>query len=400
MFNCNVMFSDAFKELKGNIIRELYKKTSAPGFISFAGGNPSPNTFPSPELAEISAHVMKSNVAQCLQYSISNGQVPLREYLTEMMKFEGVTTTVENVTITTGSQQSIELIAKIFINPGDRVLVENPTYVAALKIFGLYHADVVPVGSDNYGIIPEELEKQLAERPAKLLYLIPNFQNPTGITLNLERRKMIMDIVKKNNIVVIEDDPYGKLRYDGEPLPHMKTMDNTGQVIYLGSFSKIIAPGLRVAFVVSDENIAQKIVLGKQNNDMHTPGHTQMIVNEYCRRGLLEPHIKMCRELYSEKRDMMLSALNKYFPKEMTWIRPEGGMFLWATLPEGCSSTELLDYALPAKVAYVPGDSFFADGSGIGTMRLNFANASNEQIETGIKLLGEKIADYLTSKKI
>ena len=398
MFDCDALFSDAFKELKGNIIRELYKKTSAPGFISFAGGNPSPETFPSRELADISTEVLKKNGVQCLQYGVSNGQLPLREYIAETMTSENVPTTVENVTITTGSQQSLDLITKALINPGDRILVEDPTYVAALKIFGLYKADVVPVASDEGGIIPEELEKRLQEAPAKLIYLIPNFQNPTGTTLNFERRKKIMEIVKDRNVVVIEDDPYGKLRYDGEPVAHMKTMDDQGQVVYLGSFSKIIAPGLRVAYIVCDEKIAQKIVLGKQNNDMHTPGYTQMIVNEYCRRGLLEPHIKECRDLYSGKRDLMVRAMEKFFPKDMRWIRPEGGMFLWAMLPEGGSAMDLLDYALPAKVAYVPGDSFFANGNGIGTMRLNFANASDENIEAGIRLLGEKIADYLNDR--
>ena len=396
MFDCDALFSDAFKELKGNIIRELYKKTSAPGFISFAGGNPSPDTFPNLELAEISAEVLRKNGTQCLQYGVSNGQLPLREYVAEAMTAEGVKATVDNVIITTGSQQSLELVTKALINPGDRVLVENPTYVAALKIFGLYQADIVPIASDEKGIIPEDLEKRLREGPTKLIYLIPNFQNPTGITLSRERREKIMEIVKDHNVVVIEDDPYGKLRYDGEALPHMKTRDDLEQVVYLGSFSKIIAPGLRVAYVVCDEKIAQKIVLGKQNSDMHTPGHTQMIVNEYCRRGLLEPHIRECCALYAGKRDLMLEAIEKHFPQEMKWIRPQGGLFLWATLPDGGSAMDLLDYALPAKVAYVPGDSFFADGSGIGTMRFNFANASDDNIRMGIHLLGERIADYLS----
>lgn len=395
MFDSEALFSNAFKNLKGNIIRELYKYTSQPGFISFAGGNPSPDTFPNEELAEISAQVLRENSVQCLQYGVSNGQLPLRQYVADSMTSEGVPTKVENVVITSGSQQSLDLLAKAVINPGDRILVESPTYVAALKIFSIYNANVVPVESDDQGIIPESLEEKLKEGPAKLIYLIPNFQNPTGITLSLERRRKIMEIVQSHNVIVIEDDPYGKLRYSGQDVPHMKTMDPQEQVVYLGSFSKIIAPGLRVSYVVCEEKLAQKIVLGKQNNDMHTPSLTQLIVYEYCRRGLLEPHLEDCRKLYSAKLTTMLRLLEQYFPQEMNWTRPEGGLFLWSKLPAGCSATKLLEYVLPVKVAYVPGDSFFADGTGINTMRLNFANASEEEMNKGIKLLGDQIGAYL-----
>lgn len=396
MFDSELLFSSAFQNLKGNIIRELYKFTNQPGFISFAGGNPSPATFPNEELAEISAQVLRENSVSCLQYGVSSGQIPLRQYVAETMTAEGVPTKVDNVVITSGSQQSLDLLAKAVLNPGDRVLVESPTYVAALKIFSIYNADVVPVDSDDEGIIPQALEEELKRGPVKLIYLIPNFQNPTGITLPYERRKKIMEIIQNYNTIIIEDDPYGKLRYSGEPVAHMKTMDAQQQVVYLGSFSKVIAPGLRVAYVVCHEKIAQKIVLGKQNNDMHTPSLTQLIVYEYCKRGLLEPHLKECCQLYAGKRDLMLSLLKQYFPKDMRWIKPDGGLFLWSKLPEGYSAMRLLDYALPAKVAYVPGDSFFADGKGINTMRLNFSNAADEIMEPGLKLLGEQINRYLS----
>lgn len=397
MIEFDALFSNAFKSLKGNIIRELYKYTTQPGFISFAGGNPSPATFPNEQLAEIAAEVLRKNSVSCLQYGVSNGQMPLREYIASAMTSEGVATKPENVVVTTGSQQTLDLIAKAFINPGDGVLVENPTYVAALKIFSIYGAKVEPVQSDDEGIVPEALEKALAENPVKLIYLIPNFQNPTGITLPWERRKKIMEIIQRHNVVLIEDDPYGKLRYSGKPVAHMKTVDTQEQVIYLGSFSKIIAPGLRVAYAVCNEKIAQKLVLGKQNNDIHTPNLTQLIVNEYCRRGLLEPHIEECKKLYRAKRDQMLSLLEKFFPKEMEWIVPEGGLFLWSRLPEGYSSMKLLEYALPAKVAYVPGESFFVHGEGTNTMRLNFSNASSETMGPGLKLLGEQIQKYLNN---
>ena len=396
MFDSEALFSNAFKNLKGNIIRELYKWTTQPGFISFAGGNPDPSTFPNEQLAEIANKLLLEKGQMCLQYGVSNGALPLREYVAELMTKEGVPTKVDNVVITTGSQQTMDLLAKSILNPGDTVLVESPTYVAALNIFTIYGANIVPVDGDDYGMIPESLEEKLQEHPVKLIYMIPNFQNPTGITLPWERRKKIMEIIQRHNVILIEDDPYGKLRLAGEPIPHMKTLDTQQQVVYFGTFSKTIAPGLRVAFAVCQDKIAQKLVLAKQNNDMHTPTLNQLMVNEYCRQGLHEPHIQECIDLYSRKRNMMLEMLEKYFPAEMKWIVPEGGLFLWSELPNDLSATDLVfQYAIPAKVAFVPGTSFFADERGAGTMRLNFANASFDTMETGIRLLGEQIGRYL-----
>ena len=399
MFDTEVLFSDVFKKLKGNIIRELYKWTTQPGFISFAGGNPDPITFPAEQLAEIAHRILLENGTFALQYGVSSGALPLREFVADLMTREGVPSKVENISIMTGSQQTMDMLARSLLNPGDTVLVESPTYVAALKIFSIYGANIVPVDGDDCGMIPESLEEKLNEGPVKLIYMIPNFQNPSGITLPWERRRQIMEIVQKHNVLVIEDDPYGKLRVDGEAVPHMKTLDTLGQVIYMGSFSKTIAPGLRVAYAVTNEEIAKKLVLAKQNDDMHTPTLNQLIVNEYCRQGLWEPHIQESCALYRRKRDAMLDLLKKYFPKQMKWIVPEGGLFLWSELPEGYSSMELLDFVLPAKVAYVPGESFFVDGRGKGTMRLNFANASFETMEPGLKLLGEQIGRYLNGEE-
>ena len=399
MFDTEVLFSDVFKKLKGNIIRELYKWTTQPGFISFAGGNPDPITFPAEQLAEIAHRILLENGTFALQYGVSSGALPLREFVADLMTREGVPSKVENISIMTGSQQTMDMLARSLLNPGDTVLVESPTYVAALKIFSIYGANIVPVDGDDCGMIPESLEEKLNEGPVKLIYMIPNFQNPSGITLPWERRRQIMEIVQKHNVLVIEDDPYGKLRVDGEAVPHMKTLDTLGQVIYMGSFSKTIAPGLRVAYAVTNEEIAKKLVLAKQNDDMHTPTLNQLIVNEYCRQGLWEPHIQESCALYRRKRDAVLDLLKKYFPKQMKWIVPEGGLFLWSELPEGYSSMELLDFVLPAKVAYVPGESFFVDGRGKGTMRLNFANASFETMEPGLKLLGEQIGRYLNGEE-
>lgn len=399
--NYENLYSKAVKGLKGNIIRELTKRCANPGYISFAGGNPSPDTFPAEELREIAGEVLTDPAYRiaALQYGASDGYIKLREYLAERMRTKGIEAAVENVAVTTGSQQSLDMLSKAILNPGDRILVEDPTYVAALKIFGIYQADICAVESDDEGMIPESLEKRLEEAPAKLLYLIPNFQNPTGVTLTLERRKKIMEIVKDHDIIVIEDDPYGELRYSGEPLPALKTMDTRGQVVYLGSFSKVIAPGLRVAYVVAPVEITQKVVLCKQNNDMHTCGLAQVMIYEYCRCGMLDDHIEECKELYHRKRDLMLSLLEQYFPKEMTWTHPEGGLFLWARLPEGVSSMELVNYTLDhAKIAFIPGESFFACGGGENTMRLNFSLASPEVMESGLKKLGEMIKEFLDMK--
>lgn len=396
------LYSKAISGLSGNIIRELTKRCANPGYISFAGGNPSPDTFPADDLKEIAAEVLTdpSYRTAALQYGASDGYIKLREYVAARMEGKGIQTDTSNVAITTGSQQSLDTLSKAFLNPGDRVLVENPTYVAALKIFGIYQADICAVESDDDGMIPESLEEKLSEAPAKFLYIIPNFQNPTGVTLTLERRKKIMEIAQCHNVIVIEDDPYGELRYSGEPLPALKTMDSCNQVVYLGSFSKVIAPGLRVAFLVAPAEITQKVVLCKQNNDMHTCGLAQVMIYEYCRRGLLDAHIEDCKNLYRKKRDLMLSLLEQHFPKEMTFTHPEGGLFLWAKLPEEVSSMDLVNYTLDhAKIAFIPGESFFACGGGENTMRLNFSLASPEVMESGLKKLGEMIKEYLAMKK-
>lgn len=397
------LYSKAIGGLKANIIRELTKRCSNPGYISFAGGNPSPATFPAEDLKEIAAEALTDPVTctAALQYGASDGYVKLREAVAGRLEKKGIQADLPNVAITTGSQQSLDMLGKAILNPGDRVLVENPTYVAALKIFGVYQADICAVESDDEGMIPKSLEEKLKEAPAKLIYIIPNFQNPTGVTLPLSRREEIMEIVRRYNVLVVEDDPYGDLRYGGEDVPALKTMDTLSQVVYLGSFSKIIAPGLRVAYVAAPAEIAQKIVLCKQNNDMHTCGLAQVMVYEYIRRGLLESHIEACKAVYGQKRDLMLSLLERHFPEEMTWTRPEGGLFLWARLPEGVSSMELLNYTLDKeKIAFIPGESFFAEGGGENTMRLNFSLASPEDMETGIKKLGEMIKEYLAGNGV
>lgn len=400
MIDYDILFSNSFRSLKGNIIRELYKWTNQPGFISFAGGNPDPSTFPNEALAELTRKNLLEKGTQCLQYGVSNGVVPLREYVAEMLTSEGVPTKVENVVITTGSRRPWICWPMRSPTPATSFCGKPHLWWRRLKIFSIYGANIIPVDADDDGMLPESLEEKLSAGPVKLIYMIPNFQNPTGITLPYERRRKIMEIVRRHNVLVIEDDPYGKAPLCGRDRPAHEEHGQRGP----GGLPRLVlqdyCAGLRVAFAVCNEKIAQKIVLAKQNNDMHTPNLNQFIVNDYCRNGMLEPHIAECCALYAKKRGCMLEMLDKYFPQSMKWTRPEGGMFLWSELPEGYSSMRLLNYVLPARVAYVPGDSFFADGRGVGTMRMNFANASLDTIEPGIKLLGEQIQRYFDGEKV
>jgi 2-aminoadipate transaminase len=286
-------------------------------------------------------------------------------------------------------------LGKTFINPGDGILLENPTYLAAIQIFNVYQGKFNLVDTDEQGLIPASLRAAAEKSTNKLVYLVPTFQNPTGTTVSLSRRQEIAGILEELGLVLVEDDPYGDLRYSGEPLPAIKAYDQQNRVVYLGSFSKIISPGLRVGFAIGPGEILGKMVIGKQTTDVHTSNLSQMIIYEFCRQGLLTQHIAGIREKYGRKRDLMLELLDKYFPEEVTWTKPDGGLFIWVELPQGVSSTKLLEEAVKEKVAFIPGGCFFPLGGGENTIRLNFSNASFEEIETGIKRLGKVMKKYL-----
>jgi 2-aminoadipate transaminase len=396
--NYQDLFSKALSGMSGNIIREITKVTQQPGFTSLAGGSPSPDCFPARELQEIAAEVIEKKKIAALQYGASEGYLPLREWIAGWVKEKGINATLSQVIITSGSQQGIDLLAKTFLDPGNRVLVENPTYIAAIKIFSVYQSVFEPVFSDGDGIIPESLEEILNQKACKLLYLIPNFQNPSGVTLTAQRRKAISEIVSRHNLILLEDDPYGELRYSGEMIPPMKASDPDGRVVYMGSFSKIICPGLRVAFSIGAPEIMQKVAIGKQNTDMHTSNLSQLLIYEFCSRGLLPAHIEKCCNIYRKKRDMMLELLETHFPAEVSWTKPAGGIFIWAKLPAGVSSMEILKEALKEKLAFIPGEDFFASGGGSNTMRFNFCNITSAQMEDGILRLGQLIKRFLTNK--
>lgn len=388
-----------------SIIRELLKFTQQPDIISFAGGLPAPEMFPVEQIQEAACRVLSEHGAQALQYGPTEGHLPLRQFICERMNQYGIKSQPSNVFVTTGSQQALDLIGKLLINPGDRVLVEEPTYLGALQAWNAYQAEYISVASDDHGLRTDLLEDALRIGP-KFMYVLPNFQNPGGTTLPEERRFDLVRLSNKYGIPLVEDDPYGALRYEGEHLPPLVALDSDfqtesglnghgymeGNVIYLGTFSKTLAPGLRLGWVVAPSEVIDQLVMAKQGTDLHSSSFDQMVAYEALKTGFLDEHIRRIREVYGERRDVMLAALERYFPDGCSWTRPEGGLFLWARVPEWVDTAELMPEAVKAKVAYVPGFAFYADPSrGRNTMRLNFSCAQPEQIEEGIRRLGEML---------
>jgi 2-aminoadipate transaminase len=394
------------KGVGSSAIRELLKVTSQPGVISFAGGLPSPDAFPLQRFEEACHKVLAEQAARALQYGTTEGYEPLRDLIARNMARYGITARLENVMITSGSQQALDLIGKLFINRGDRVLVEAPTYLGALQAFNAYGADYISVPIDEDGLITEMLEKPLRSGP-KFMYVLPNFQNPAGTTLIEGRRHELVLLADKYGIPIVEDDPYGQLRYEGEHIPPLVVIDrenlrrdngySIGNVIYLSTFSKTLAPGLRLGWIVAPPEIITKLVQLKQATDLHTSTFNQYVAYEVARDGFLDQHVKLIRGLYRERRDVMLEALKEFFPSEVTWTRPQGGLFLWVNLPEGVDSRTILETAKRENVAFVPGNSFYAsaDGEGCRHMRLNFSNATPEQIHEGIRRLSLAVESNL-----
>ncbi len=396
-------FALRMQNMSGSAIRELLKLTEEPDIISFAGGLPAPDVFPVDEFTEACIRVMKDHGAQALQYGTTDGYLPLREMIARHTNQYGIKVTAENIMITSGSQQALDLIGKVFINPGDRVLVESPTYLGALQAWNAYNAQYVTVPSDDDGIDVEKLEAALRAGP-KFMYVLPNFQNPTGVTISLERRYKLVELADRYGVPIIEDDPYGQLRFEGKHLPAVEVLDDKlhanngcyhGNVIYLSTFSKILAPGIRLAWVVAAPQVIQKLVMAKQGSDLHTSTFNQIAAYEVGKQGFINKHIVKINDVYRERRDIMLEELSNNMPEGVRWTRPQGGLFLWATLPEHLDSTEVFKIAVQKKVAFVPGISFHPDHKGKNTMRLNFSNAKPEMIRVGIKRLGETIKEIL-----
>jgi 2-aminoadipate transaminase len=381
-------------------IRELLKLTEKPDIISFAGGLPAPDVFPVEQFQEACQRVLKDYGAQALQYGTTEGYLPLREQIARHSARYGIKVEPDNILITSGSQQALDLLGKIFINPGDRILVESPTYLGALQAWNAYGAEYVSVPMDKSGMNTDDLEEALRTGP-KFIYVLPNFQNPSGVTLSLNRRQRLIDLADQYGVPIIEDDPYGQLRYEGDHLPSVVLLDHrfrdnhnrtfSGNVIYLSTFSKILAPGLRLAWVIAPREVIHKLVQAKQGADLHTATFNQIVAHEVSRGGFLDRHIKLIRDTYRTRRDVMLAAMDRFFPPEVDWTHPEGGLFLWGTLPSYLSSADVLKAAVERKVAFVPGEPFHPNGGGHNTMRINFSNATPEMITEGIRRLGEVI---------
>lgn len=392
-------FAKRMDGISGSVIRELFKLMADPEIISFGGGNPAKESFPIKVVEEITNEVLEQNGAKILQYGTTEGYAPLREsYLEHIARPKGVVANVENVLTLTGSSQGIDLLTRVFTDPGDVILVESPTFLGALQTFHSYQANCVPMEMDDEGIVPEAVEEQIKKHHPKLLYCIPTFQNPSGKTLGLERRKAIAALAEKYDIIVIEDDPYGDLRYRGEAVPPIKTFDKTGHVVMLNSFSKILSPGLRVGCAVGTPEILRKMTIAKQGADTHTSNLSQAIADGFLRKGLLPGHlVDICPD-YRVRLDAMLSGMDEFFPEGFKHTNPEGGLFVWGELPKNVDMPKLLARATSEiKVAFIPGQYFFVDPStmGLNTMRFNFSSATPELITTGLERLAKLVKEVL-----
>ncbi|MGB8583248.1 MAG: PLP-dependent aminotransferase family protein [Candidatus Sulfotelmatobacter sp.] len=396
--------------IKSSTIRELLKITDQPGMISFGGGLPAPEVFPVQRFEEACHTVLEQRGAQALQYGATEGYEPLREMIAQNLARYGILAKAENVLITSGSQQALDLIGKLLINSGDRVLVEAPTYLGALQSFNVYGAQFVSVPIDHEGLCTEQLETSLRLRP-KFMYILPNFQNPAGVTLSEARRHQLIFLADRYGIPIIEDDPYGQLRYEGEHLPSLVVLDRDnlrrdngftlGNVIYLSTFSKTLAPGIRLAWIVAPPDVVGKLATLKQAADLHTATFNQMVAYEVAKDGFLDQHVKRIRQAYRERRDVMLDALQEFFPEEVTWTHPKGGLFLGVTMPEGSDCRLLFRTALAENVAFVPGDCFYGNdlAEGCRHMRLNFSHSAPEQIREGIRRLSVAVKMHLRTSR-
>ncbi|MGA2087266.1 MAG: PLP-dependent aminotransferase family protein [Terracidiphilus sp.] len=380
----NTRFARRMSGISASTIREILKVTEQPEIISFAGGLPAPELFPVDDVLCAAERVLHETGASALQYSASEGFAPLRESLAAESRRRGIDCCAEDILITTGSQQPLDLAGKVFLDAGDCVLTESPTYMAAIQAFQTFEVRFATVPTDDHGLIPEELPALIERERPRFLYTIPNFQNPTGRTLAAERRKTLYSIAARYGLIVLEDDPYGCLRYAGKTIPSIKSLDTEGIVIYLSTVSKTIAPGLRIGWVVANEEIRRKLTIVKQAADLHTSSLDQRIVHRYLTDFDSDAHIERIRQAYGERYSIMDATLRETMPPGFRWTHPEGGMFLWVTCPEGVDTNELLREALLRKVIFVPGQDFFPDASGQRFMRLNFSNASPESIREGI----------------
>ena len=382
-------FSQRAEQLQSSAIREILKITMRPEIISFAGGLPSPLTFPVERMRAAYDTVLSRAGKVALQYGPSDGYAPLREWIADSLSTSDCRIVPEQVLMLSGSQQGLDLLGKVLIDEGSKVLVETPSYLGALQAFSLYRPEFVSVATDDDGLVPEALDA--VGQGARLLYSLPNFQNPTGRSMTMARRVALVEACARLRVPLIEDDPYGALSYNGEPLPKLLNMNPAG-VVYMGSFSKVLTPGIRLGYAVAPVPLARKMEQAKQATDLHTAQLTQMVVHEVVKDGFLNDHIPTIRKLYAAQCQAMLDALQEFFPASASWTRPQGGMFIWVTLPAHIDSMELLEAAVAQNVAFVPGAPFYANTPASNTLRLSFVTVPPAQIRVGVEKLARLIA--------
>jgi 2-aminoadipate transaminase len=393
------LFADRMATTHKSFIREILKVTQNDKVISFAGGLPNPKLFPVKEFADACRKVLLLDGENVLQYSTTEGYLPLREFVAERYFIKrGLQASPDEILITNGSQQGLDLIGKVFLNKGDRIVIERPGYLGAIQAFCIFEPEFVPVPLLDDGMDIGLLEKALKANQTKLFHTVINFQNPSGVTYSRQKREKLADIIKSYNMILVEDNPYGELRFMGEDLPSMKSYLPDGTVV-LGSFSKVVTPGLRLGWICAAPDVMEKIVVAKQSSDLHSNYLSQRAVYQYLIDNDLDEHILKIREVYKKQRDLMVAMIEEHFPQEIKCTKPEGGMFLWVTLPENISSLHLFKLATEKNVAFVPGKAFYVDGGGDNTLRLNFSNSDEQKIEDGIKRLAKVIKRILEENK-
>ena len=394
-------FAKRMSYIKASEIREILKVTEQEDVISFAGGLPAPELFPIDEINEINQIVLKEAGTKALQYTTTEGFAPLREWIAHRMNERlGTTFDKDNILITHGSQQGLDLSGKVFLDEGDIVLCESPTYLAAISAFKAYGCSFIEIPTDEYGMNMSVLEDTLNKTEnIRLIYVIPTFQNPTGKTWNLERRKKLAELSAKYNVAVIEDNPYGELRFEGEPLPSIKSFDEVGNILCTGSFSKIFCPGFRIGWIAGDKDIIRKYVLVKQGTDLQCNTIAQMTIAEYLNRYDIDKHIAKIVEVYRNRRNIALQCIKHYFPDNVQFTHPEGGLFIWIELPEGISARRVLEKSLEKKIAFVPGGSFYPNKNKENTFRINYSNMPEDNIKKGLQILGEVIKETINESK-
>ncbi len=394
----NYHISDNMKNMKPSAIREIFKSLTDPTIISFAAGNPSPASFPSDDLARISADIYQKEAAAALQYGITEGYTPLREAVAARLQSKfGIGRDFDSTIIVTGGQQGIDLTCRVLCNPGDVVICENPSFIGALNAFRSNGAKLVGIDMEEDGLNVDKLEETLRTYPnVRMLYLIPTFQNPSGTCMSLEKRRQVYELARRYNTIILEDNPYGELRFSGEELPTFKSMDDDGIVVYCSSFSKILSAGMRVGFLCAPEAIMQKIVVAKQCSDVHTNLFFQMLCYRYMTECDMDTHVASIRELYRRKCALMLSELDKSMPDDVKYTRPEGGLFLWATLPDSVPLQAFVSRLIEKKVAVVPGVAFNCDEEAASSsFRMNYSTPSDEEIIKGVEILSEAAKEML-----